>query len=63
MPYMTVKNGPPDKPFCVYKHDASGNPTGPTLGCHPTIEKANSQIAAVIINEGIRTAVKRKRGK
>ncbi len=47
MPYMKVRNGPDDKPVCVYKKDADGKPEGESLGCHENEEKADAQIAAI----------------
>jgi len=52
MPYMVEKNGPEDKPYCVYHKGADGRPTGETLGCHPSDEDAQRQIAAIWANEG-----------
>lgn len=52
MPYTVAKNGPDDKPFCIYKRDADGNPTGETLGCHATQDEAGAQIGAIEANEG-----------
>lgn len=54
MPYAVFKKGPPAKPFCVYKHDEEGRPIGNSLGCHPTREEANKQLAALYMNETIR---------
>lgn len=47
MPYTIAKNGPKETPFCVYKADEAGEPTGETLGCHATQEEAGAQIGAV----------------
>jgi hypothetical protein len=47
MPYTIAEDGPEKTPFCVYKADAEGNPTGETLGCHETQEQAGAQIGAV----------------
>lgn len=52
MPYGVFEKGPKDKPFCVYKKDPDGNPIGASLGCHPSTEKANEQMAAIYANEG-----------
>lgn len=46
MPYLKVKQG---NKWCIYK-EQDGKKTGATLGCHPTEEKANKQIAALNIN-------------
>ena len=54
MPYKVFKTGPPSKPFCVYKHDEQGEAVGTSLGCHPTREAANKQLAALYMNESIR---------
>lgn len=52
MPYTIAKNGPDDKPYCVYKKGEDGGPTGESLGCHPSEEDAQRQIAAIHANEG-----------
>lgn len=57
MPYTVSKDGSGDKPFCVYKADADGNPTGKTLGCHPTAEQAGAQIGAIEHNEARKSVV------
>jgi hypothetical protein len=48
MPYMIQKND--EGEFCVYKAEG-GQPSGETLGCHPTEEEAQKQIAAIWANE------------
>jgi len=52
MPYTINEDGPADKPFCVYRQDADGAPTGDTLGCHATEDEAGAQIGAIESNEG-----------
>jgi hypothetical protein len=47
MPYTIVERN--DK-HCVYKKDETGNPTGESLGCHPTMEKAQEQMKALYAN-------------
>jgi hypothetical protein len=48
MPYKVVEeNGK----YCVYKHDADGNPTGKSHGCHGTREEANGQMRALYAAE------------
>jgi len=47
MPYGVFKQGADEKPYCVYKTDADGGPTGDNLGCHPTEDKAAAQIQAI----------------
>jgi len=51
MPYMKIRNGKDDKPICVYKKDADGEPEGESLGCHENEEKADAQIAAIHARE------------
>ncbi len=52
MPYTVVDNGEPgESRYCVYKKDEDGEPEGKSLGCHPTREKAEAQIAAIWANE------------
>src|SRR3990170_826583 len=51
MPYMKIRNGKDDKPICVYKKDADGEPEGESLGCHENEEKADAQIAALHARE------------
>lgn len=51
MPYKVFKNGSSSTPFCVYKIDADDQPTGESLGCHPSEQKAQDQIKAILINE------------
>jgi len=48
MPWMIVHK---DDQWCVYKHDAEHNPVGDTLGCHPSEEAAQKQMAALYANE------------
>ncbi len=36
--------------FCVFKIDPSDKPIGDTLGCHPTVEKAQAQLGALNAN-------------
>jgi hypothetical protein len=45
-PWTVVKNGPDDKPFCVYKV-VDGQAAGESLGCHETEQGAHDQIAAI----------------
>ncbi len=52
MPYTIEQDGPDDKPYCIYRVDADGAPTGDTLGCHPTEAEAQDQIGAIESNEG-----------
>lgn len=48
MPYKVVEqNGE----YCVYKHDADGNPVGKAHGCHPSRSEANSQMRALYAAE------------
>ena len=47
MPYIVVKR---DNEFCVYKKE-NGEPSGDTLGCHDTEEKAKAQVAAIWASE------------
>ena len=47
MPWKSFKQG---NKYCVYKLDEDGEKTGPTLGCHPTKEAADKQVAALEIN-------------
>lgn len=37
--------------YCVYKKGEDDQPEGKTLGCHPSKEKADAQIAALYANE------------
>lgn len=48
MPYKAFKR---DNQYCVYKLDNGDNPTGKSLGCHPTRDKANKQVAALYASE------------
>lgn len=50
MPWVVRKTGPPSEPFCVFKEDEDGEPTGKTLGCHPTRAEADRQLAALYAN-------------
>lgn len=45
MPYEIRKDGPADKPYCVYKQDG-----GDMLGCHENQRDAERQIAAVLVS-------------
>lgn len=47
MPYTIVKDGPPDKPYCVYHADKDGKPKGKTVGCSPTQKQAGAHIGAI----------------
>jgi HK97 family phage prohead protease len=40
-----------DEEFCVFKLDEDGERTGDTLGCHPTEEEAQAQVAALYASE------------
>lgn len=53
MPYTIVDNGADagDERYCVHKKDEEGQPIGKSLGCHPSRDKAESQIAAIWANE------------
>lgn len=48
MPYIIIEK---DEEYCVYKEDADGNPTGETLGCHPTEDAAQAQQRALYAAE------------
>ena len=48
MPWKVVRE---NDEFCVYKHDADGNPVGDTLGCHATEAEAMSQMKALYAKE------------
>lgn len=48
MPWATFKEG---DEFCVYKLDADNEKTGETLGCHPSRNKAQAQVAALYAKE------------
>jgi len=48
MPYLIVKQ---DDEYCVYRQGADGKPRGETLGCHPTRDEAQEQMAALYANE------------
>lgn len=48
MPWKVIPKG---NEFCVYKLGADGEPTGETLGCHPTEEQAAAQARALYANE------------
>jgi hypothetical protein len=37
--------------YCVFKLDDAGDRTGSSLGCHPTLAEANTQVAALNIAE------------
>jgi HK97 family phage major capsid protein len=55
MPWKAFKR---DDGWCVFKLDVEGEPTGDTLGCHESQEKAKQQIAALYANEPKSYAVK-----
>ena len=55
MPYTVVEK---DGEYCVFKAGSDGEPTGDTLGCHPTADEAGAQIGAIEKNEGAKAAVK-----
>lgn len=40
-----------DDEYCVYRVDDNGDPTGDSLGCHPTADEARAQMQAIIANE------------
>jgi len=48
MPYMVQEK---ENEFCVYKKGDDDKPAGDPLGCHPSKEKADEQIAALYANE------------
>lgn len=48
MPYTITER---DNEFCVFLKDSDGNSTGDTLGCHPTHDEAQKQIAAIEASE------------
>jgi len=50
MPWKIEKNGPDDKPFCVYKENEAKEAIGETLGCHATEDGAKKQLAALYVN-------------
>src|SRR3990167_5668809 len=50
MPWKVVRE---NDEFCVYKHDADGNPVGDTLGCHATSAEAMAQMRALHAKEGM----------
>lgn len=54
MPYIVKDEGVEkvDERYCVYKKGEDGQPEGKSLGCHPSKEKADAQIAAIHANEG-----------
>lgn len=49
--YMPYKIFEENGEFCVYKHAPDGSKTGKNLGCHPTRDEANDQMAAIYANE------------
>ena len=52
MPYIIKEvPGAEGGPQCVYKKGADNQPEGETLGCHPTKEEAQAQIAAIWASE------------
>lgn len=48
MPYKAFKR---DEEYCVYKINADSQPVGDTLGCHPTKDEADKQVAALYAKE------------
>lgn len=56
MPYTISKR---DDEWCVYKKGEDGEPSGETLGCHDTEEKAVAQIGAIESSEDERSLVDR----
>ena len=70
MPYLIQKKSGKSE-YCVYKKGADGKPIGDPHGCHPSHEKALSQMRALYANEGKsfelfgeeNKAVTQKRGK
>lgn len=54
-PYIVAQTGTESEPFCVYKRGADGKPMGESMGCHPSREQAQEQIAAIWANEGKQT--------
>lgn len=48
MPWATFKEG---DEFCVYKLNADNEKTGESLGCHPSRDKAQAQVAALYAKE------------
>jgi len=50
MPWKIVKNGPDDKPYCVFKENEAKEAIGETLGCHATEDGAKKQLAALYVN-------------
>ncbi len=57
MPYLKIKR---NNEICIYKRGADGQPEGESLGCHPSEEAANKQIAAIWANEA--TAFRQREG-
>ena len=51
MPYGVFQTGPDDEPYCVHRKDSDGEPIGKALGCHPTRDAAEDQIAAIWASE------------
>ncbi len=47
MPYKIVEE---KGEWCVYTHDAQGQPVGKTHGCHPSKAEAEKQMAAMYVN-------------
>lgn len=47
-PWRAIQQG---DEWCVFKLGADGEPTGDTLGCHPSQDAANAQLAALYANE------------
>jgi hypothetical protein len=50
MPWTTKKNRKGE--VCVYKEGDDGKPMGDSLGCHPSMDKAHKQMAALYANDG-----------
>ena len=48
MPYKAFEV---DNEWCIFKLDEEGEPSGKTLGCHPSKAKANAQVKALYANE------------
>lgn len=51
MPYEWHKDGPADKPYCVYKKTG-----GESLGCHGSQRDAERQIAAILVSTHSKSA-------
>ncbi len=48
MPWKAIER---DDEWCVYQINEDDEPVGETLGCHPTSDEANEQVAALYANE------------